>query len=409
MSKRVILAVVFVLLGVAAAVPWLVGQRLRDGHEQWLVALSGSGIQVAERRYRPGWLSSEAEAVLVLPANGTGGPRLRVDTRLKHWDPGADARLSSARTLLAFVGNNPFIALESAISRDGVIQSRLSLAADQRPAGRVRFQPDDRELQGEIALEALSLPSAGGNPYRLQHLRMASRSRLGAAGLRLGDFEIQLATLARAARGAQDRELVHGLYIKSAATAEQGRVTVTSRCQVESLRLGGLAIQRLDALLHLDGMSAVLLARALRVLPLFFLEQPPPGGPQLALAGALASSFARLLQSEPSLSLERLRFATAEGDLDAALSWRLTPPEPRQALDPNHWLQRVQLEGRLTVAEALARRLTAALGDAARETGWVDEGLRQGLLQRRGDLLLAQWRLRDGWLKVNDRILQLTL
>jgi uncharacterized protein YdgA (DUF945 family) len=300
------------------------------------------------------------------------------------------------------------VALDSAIQPDGAVQSRLTLPADARPAGRILFHPADRGVTADIKLASLWLPAADNTRYLLQNLQVTSRSRLGAAGLRLGEFAVQLEQLSRVSPDEPQRDLLDGLRLRSGAEAENGRVTVTSHWEIAALHVGPLALQRLDALLRMNGLSAVLLARAVRVLPLFFLERPPSGGPQLALAGTLLSSFSRLLQSEPALNLERLRFASALGDLDAALNWRLTPPGGRQALDPEQWLRRLQMDGRVTAAEPLARRLAALLGDTAGDTGWVDEGLRQGLLRRRDDLLFARWRLRDGWLKVNDQILQLS-
>ncbi len=391
----------------AAAIPWLIGQRLQERYGLLLDELRRGGLQIAGHRYSQGWLSSEAVTDLVLPGNGFAELRFQAESQIHHFSPGAGSRLAAARTLLTPQAGGPVFALDSTLAWTGESRSELTLLHGGQPIGRILFHPERQRVETSVAFQELAFPAANGGQHQLRGLSLRSNTYLGAAGLRLGDMELWLDGAESGVSGVEGPVQLQGLQLSTDASAEKGRVLLTSRWRIGSVRVGGFSAQRLEAELRLQGISAVLLARTARLLPLFLLERPPPGGPQMALAGTLLANFTRLLESEPSLSLEHLRLSTPDGELDARLHWRLRQPDPQQVLDPNHWLQRLELEGRLHIGEALARRLVAAVCDESEETGWIDDLLRQGLLQQRGDELFTALWIRDGLLQVNEQRISL--
>ena len=406
--KRGIALFLSLLVVTAAAVPGLLGLRLQQDYGRLLDELRSNGLQIIEHSYRRGWLSSRAVADLILPGNGSDELRWRVESRMRHSTPGRGFRLAAVRTLLLHQGGGPIIAIDSDLSWHGGIRSAMTLAASDRPLGEIRYQPETHRVETNLNLAELAIPIRKASQYSLSGLNFSSSSYLGAAGLRLGDMKLQLDGLDFIAPGQAGRRQLRGLYLSSEAKVDKGRVQVSSQWRIAVMGLGDLRLKRLEASLRLQGLSSVLLARTARVLPLFFLERPPPGGPELALAGTLLTNFTRLLESEPSLTLDRLRFSSPEGDLDAALHWRLRPPHPSLALDPDHWLRRLELQGNLNIGESVARRLIAYLGNEPVGSGWLDDLLRRGLLLKgRDDTLRSELRMRDGNLEINGRPVQL--
>lgn len=388
-----------VLLG--GAVPWLIGLRLQQGYEHLLDTLRRNGLQATALSYRPAWLASEAVTELSLPGIASSGPHWRAESRLTHVSPGRDSRFAVVRTRMTPTGGGPAIVIDTDLFLDDGSRSNLVMAASGQSIGSIRYRPQEQRLEASLRMAELSIPAGEAGQYSLYGLDFSADSYLGAAGLRLGGMELRLDGMDFLAVDGGMRRQLRGLHLNSGASAAEGRVLVTNQWRIGALGLGDYTLNRLEASLRLQGLSAVLLARTARVVPLFFLERPPPGAPAMALAGTLLSNFTRLLQSEPRLDLEYLRFSTADGDFDAALHWRLRPPQSTRALDPDNWWRRLELEGRLEIAESLARRLMASLGDESEETGWLDDLLREGLLLHRHDRFYSKLRMQHGRLSVN--------
>jgi uncharacterized protein YdgA (DUF945 family) len=377
--KRLLLAALAVVLGLALVIPWFLGGQARASYEAILAGLSDQGLRVVETDYERGWLSSLAQAELVgePPAGASEGVRLHIASRLNHgpWSPDAPRLMPAAAIVESRVEARlpgfepPPLLLTTVIDLDGSGATRVRLPAIERPAGageagvrseegngEVRFAPGFASFEGRFELPSLEIDRETDGQVLLRGLHSESAGSRGVAGLFVGHGLVTVDSLALP--GVPGGIEARGLSVASRSEPREGGLIDLGT----ELRLADLQVEG-------NGYGPVLLALSLTRVPaeaLAALQQAARTGASdpaagQAVAAAMATHLPSVLEHDPRLAMDRLEVKTPEGIVEAQAWVGPRGLTPEVLALPWAWLAHLEGAARLALPKPLLLDLLAAV------------------------------------------------
>ncbi len=410
--KRLIVAVVVVLVAVFAAAPLVTGHLMENtlaGTTHFPGARDALELEVTD--YRRGYLESRAESELLLRLPEKEPVRVRLTHRIDQL-PGVDGRYATVHTsweptdsdvraeLVEVFGEEIEFALATAlyptgasrstgeipaIDRDGVDFSGTQAQLDTHADGRFDYRLESDRL--ELDAEADSSLVAEG-------LRLSASGQVAEDGFVWdADGRLSLDHLAVDDDGEQGSAEDLALRIDTARDGEQWGFALDYRVgealfDGESFRDAQMrvAVERLDA-------AAV---RALSERAEALQELAARGGSvDEAFSEAVMAELPALIKHGPRVAIDPLRATTDEGDSRLRLSGELPAGMAEGEPNPMMWmamLSALVIEGDLQVPLALLEKSAVAGGQPA---AVVEEQLAP---------LVAQ-----GWLAIEDGVVTTTV
>ncbi len=375
MRRAILYSLPILLIGLST-LPWYAGQRAQGQYADLLHGLERRGVRVVENRYRQGWLTSEAVAVLAYdsPPVRADWPQLRLRSHIRHGPLGLKA-LAKGRLEFLSAHADTYLDLLGADQAPRPQSTRLSMRVGLHGDTRLHFLPTPvqgvlPDLRGELQLDAalerihgsltlgpFDYTDVTGLQLSQGVLDMALDSTLGAAGLRLGSSHLELAGLSVQSPDWPSALRIDGLSLETELGAEQGTVWATADYRIKRIGFDGDRFENAQLRLRLDGLSAAVLGRLSGSLDGLAAEHADAGRKAFALFGLVMGNLHRLLQGGPHLRLERLHLDTPEGPLDATLELGFSGMVANQVLDARRWLESLSASGRLELPEALLQQL----------------------------------------------------
>ncbi|WP_410474175.1 DUF945 family protein [Guyparkeria sp. TX1] len=415
--KRLILAVVVVVVAILAAAPFVTGHVM----ERTLAEVEGfpgtrDALELEVTEYQRGYLESRAESELLLRLPEQEPVRVTLTHRIDQM-PGIDGRYATVHTtweptdpelrdeLAEVFGDDAEFTLATAlyptgsshstgripsVERDGVDFSGADIELDTTAAGRF-----DYRLEGErLAVDDEAGGVETGSEMVTEGLRLIASGQVAEDGFvwdSEGRFEIDRLEIVEANGQGQVEDFI--LRFDSARDEDQWGFAVAYEVgeaviEDEMFRDAEmrLAVDRLDA-------AAV---RAL-VERMETLQELAARGASIekALSDAVVAELPALMSHGPRIAIEPLRATTAEGDTEITLAAELPAGVSKGEPNPMMWmamLSALVIEGSLEMPIALLEKSAAARGQ---QVGIVEEQLAP---------LVAQ-----GWVNVEDGVVTTTV
>lgn len=424
-------AVIVLVAGGAAALPWVNGQRaetaVRDSVAAMQARLAAEPRTPAELsllRYDRGAYGAEAVTRLRLPASAAGN-ELRAALGLPPGPTHIDLRYTLEHGLAG-------VDIRGELVADGLVGALLERlggdAGSLRVDGRVGLQ--ERRL--EVTLQRLqgSLDAGGGSQLRIEPLTAAARYHGGSGegsasagwgglsmeagqgdeGAEIGRVEVEAAgrliagSLANGLWAGESRVTVERLHVREAGRGSgllrDLRLETTTR-QTGPEHMAGTLAWRFGELrapdIALDGGELELAAERLALAPLLALNRAASAG----AAPPGRAAIAGLLEAGPTLRLERLALRGPAGGSLTASGRLAVAPEAAQAAGAvlagggQALLRHVDGELALRVDRALAGDLPPSAA------GFLGQLQAFGVLVADGDQARLDAALADGRLTLN--------
>lgn len=401
------------LLTLGALTPWLIGRWAEQTYQGLLDDLAERGYVAVEQAYRRGWFEASA-VTLIAPATAIDArdpqrllsPRLHIVSRIEHgpralgrWPP----PLLSVRNRISVIGAPralPALVLEGRLGLGGALDLQLRLpdvtyagaAADLHLVdGRsdLALAPGGRRLRLSGALRLLEAQDPDAGALALHSSAWTLSLRRGDDGLPVGTLLLGMDAMrldAAAPAATTEPFALNGRALQLALelTRSDDHLALQATLDLEHLDLPGLVLGPSRLVLRLERLSAAAL-RALVAAERALAARRLPGSLYgFALAGLLAEQVPVLLAAGPTLRLEDLTLATADGPLSAALTLRL-PPAPDESADASpDWAPDRAADGAPDSPPGASAPVALALGEYLQPDFWL------GRLAGEGHLLVPQ-------------------
>lgn len=450
----VVLVILAVIAGAIAAVPWWFGREAEKSVRAYVNDLERNGaVDLTEKRYRQGWLSSEAVT------NGIVEPmqvKVEADHRIEHGpfplsmltsglgnlrpvQALVDSRISATLPGEGLAGRLGPLRARTTIDLYGNGATRLELPASQLEGkdgtsarigaaeGRVSFRPRESRLTGRVKWQGATidapreLPETDGDLQEMAGGRIVLDAVTTSFDLTQSPGEIQLGELELVLEGARaldaggdpvgtlgDASLTFGV------DRREGLIDSSTRVRLQSLETGGrsygpgsleLALQGMDA----QGVSA--LQRATdqgEVSPVLLLGLVVPGETALEVEASFGTPDGPV-QGGGRIALTGKPDPQATGNpfamlalLDARANLSVPKPVAVRLMAERVEQELEEMRGDASQLSASQRREVVARAVAERLDAWV----RQGLLREQEDSYVCEATFSDGRLTVNGEPLQ---
>ncbi|MFO7807755.1 DUF945 family protein [Guyparkeria sp.] len=410
--KRLILAVVVVLVAILAAAPLVTGHVM----ESTLSEVEGfpgtrDALELEVTDYQRGYFESRAESELLMRLPEQEPVRVTLTHRINQL-PGLDGRYATVHTTWEPTDAELRDELAEVFGDDAefTLATALYPTGSSHSTGRIpAVEGDGADFSG--AEIELGTTAAGRFDYRLEGERLAvddeSSSAMVTEGLRLiasgqvaqdgfvwnseGRFEIDRLEIAEANGQGRVEDFI--LRFDSARDEDQWGFAVAY--EVGEAVIEGETFRDAEMRLAIDRLDAAAV-RAL-VERMETLQDLAARGAAIdqALSDAVVAEVPALMSHGPRVALEPLRTTTAEGDTEITFAAELPAGVSKGESNPMMWmamLSALVIEGRLEVPLALVEKSVAARGQ---HVGLVEEQLAP---------LVAQ-----GWVSVEDGVVTTTV
>ncbi len=415
--KRLILAVVSVLVAILAAAPFITGNVM----ESTLTDVEGFpgtrdalGLEVTD--YQRGYLESRAESELLLRLPEQEPVRLTLTHRIDQM-PGIDGRYATVHTtwqpadnelrkeLVEVFGHDAEFTLATAlyptgashsagrippVERDGVDFSGADLELDTTAAGRF-----DYRLEGErLAVDAEAGGVEDGSAMVTEGLRLIASGKVAEDGFvwdSEGRFEIDRLEIAEA--NGQGR--VEDFILRFDSARDEDRWGFAVAYEVGEAIIENEKFRDAEMRLAVDRLDATAVHALVQRMET--LQELAARGAAIdqAFTDAVIAELPALLSHGPRIAIEPLRATTAEGETKVTLAAELPAGVSKGEPNPMMWmamLSALVIEGSLEMPLALLEKSAAA------------QGQRAGTVEQQLAPLVAQ-----GWVDVEDGVVTTTI
>ena len=455
--KKLRLLIVIILL-VAALSPFLLGFEIENRYRGILAEFEAAGYQLTEHTYERGFFDSQAESVLSLPVNSPKTDIEAISFTLKSQvihGPynlnGWVGDLAQVRTSLLYDGKPVFpedlqADIFTTLSFSGDGNTRIELPKLSDPAeldkdlfmdffglsGDISFNLVKGKIALNLAGDGLKVYSPGSGRLEVGKLSLVSESVRDVNDLMLGGGDMSVEYFRVTDEATQYSVDLDNLALSASSSIEDGNVNMTASYRFDQLLAADERFGPAELEMEIVSISAEVMTRFQESVREMQQDQLSPQQQGLAMMGITLGAMPALLEQNPGFRINKFELLTPQGQVSATFSLAAQDMKVTDISAAPLLIQKLVGEATLQAPESLVKQILMGINlqqamaslensDNAEvvdmttlrssieqiTTEQVEMLIRQGFVERRGNMLVSKADLKAGLLSVNGKMIPL--
>jgi len=455
-KKLRLLIVIFLLT--AVFLPFLLGFEIESRYRGILAEFEAAGYQLTSHVYERGFYDSQAESVLSLPVNAPNTDARDISIAIKSQILHGPYSLSGwtgdlAQISSSFLYDDKPVFPEDmqakiftiiGFSGGGKTQIDLPKLSDPAELDKDLFMDfyglsgdiDFNLVKGRITLnlsgDGLKIYSPGSGRLEVGKLSLVSESVRGINDLMLGGGDMSVAYFKVMDESNQFSIDLDNLALSAFSSVDSGNVNMKASYRFDQLLAADERFGPAELEMEIVSISAEVMARFQESVRDMQQQQLPPQQQGLAMMGVMMSALPAFLEQNPGFRINRFELLTPQGQVSATFSLAAQDMKVTDVSAAPLLIQKLVGDASIQVPEPLVKQILMGISlqqamnsiqnsDNAEEvdmvalkanieqltTEQIEMVIRQGFVERKGNMLLSNANLKAGLLSVNGKMIPL--
>ncbi|NNJ92450.1 MAG: YdgA family protein [Gammaproteobacteria bacterium] len=455
--KKIRLLIVIVLF-IAALSPFLLGFEIENRYRGILAEFEAAGYQLTSHEYERGFFDSRAESVLSLPINAPNTDIKDISITIEsqfllgpYSLHGWTGDLSRITSIFLYDGKPVFpedmqaeIITTIGFSGDGNTEIDLPKMSDPAEldkdlfmdffglSGDINFNLVKGKITLNLAGDGLRVYSPGSGRLEVGKLELVSESVRGINDLMLGGGDMSVEYFRVMDESSQFSVELNNLGLSASSSVEGGNVNMAASYHFDQLLAADERFGPAELEMEIVSISAEVMARFQESVREMQQQQLPPQQQGLAMMGVMMSALPAFLEQNPGFRINKFELLTPQGQVSATFSLAAEDMKVTDVSAAPLLIQKLVGDASIRAPEPLVKQMLMAISlqqamnalqnsENAEEvdmaalqsnieqltTEQIETVIRQGFVERKGNMLLSKASLKAGLLSVNGKMIPL--
>jgi uncharacterized protein YdgA (DUF945 family) len=455
--KKIRLLIVIVLF-VAALSPFLLGFEIENRYRGILAEFEAAGYQLTSHQYERGFFDSRAESVLSLPINAPNTDiqdiSITIESQVLHGPyslNGWTGDLAQITSSFLYDGKPVFpgdmqAEIFTTIGFSGDGNTKIDLPKLSDPAemdkdlfmdffglsGDINFNLVKGKISLSLAGDGLRVYSPGSGRLEVGKLQLLSESARSVNDLMLGGGDMSVEYFRVMDESSQFSVVLDNLELSASSSVDGGNVNMAASYSFDQLLAAGERFGPAELEMEIVSISAEVMARFQESVREMQQQQLPPQQQGLAMMGVMMSALPAFLEQNPAFRINKFEMLTPQGQVSATFSLAAEDMKVTDVSAAPLLIQKLVGDASIRVPEPLVKQMLIAISfqqamntlqnsENAEEvdmaalqsnieqltTEQIEMVIRQGFVERKGNMLVSKANLKAGLLSVNGKMIPL--
>ena len=455
--KKLRLLIITVLLA-AVFLPFLLGFEIQNRYRGILAEFEAAGYQLTSHSYERGFYESQAESVLSLPVNAANADikniSVKVKSQILHGPYSLDGWTGDlAQITSAFLYDDKPVFPEdmqadifTTIGYSGGGVTHINLPRLSHPAelekglfmdfyglkGDIDFNLIDGRLTLNLSGDGFKIYSPGSGRLEVGKLSLTSESLRDVNDLMLGGGDMSVASFRIMDESNQFSIELDNLVLSATSSVDAGNVNMAASYRFDQLLAADQRYGPAELEMEVLSISAEVMARFQESVREMQEKQLPPQQQGLAIMGVMMSALPAFLEQNPGFRINKFELLTPQGQVSANFSLAAQDMKVTDISAAPLLIQKLVGDAAVQVPEPLVKQILTGINfqqamkslqnsDNAAEmdmatlqsnielltTEQIETVIRQGFVERRGNMLVSKANLKAGLLSINGKMIPL--
>jgi len=449
---------IIILLFIAALSPFLLGFEIENRYRGILAEFEAAGYQLTSHQYERGFFDSRAESVLSLPINAPNADiqeiSITINSQVQHGPyslNGWTGDLALITSSFLYDSKPVFpedmqadIFTTISFSGDGNTKIDLPKLSDPAELDKDLFMDfyglageiDFNLVEGKIALnlagDGLKLYSPGSGRLEVGKLSLASESVRTVNDLMLGGGDMSVEYFSVTDESSQLSVELDNLGLSASSSIDGSNVNMAASYRFDQLLVADERYGPAELEMEIVSLSAEVMARFQESVREMQQQKLPPQQQGLAMMGVMMSALPAFLEQNPGFRINKFELLTPQGQVSGSFSLAAEDMKVTDVSAAPLMLQKLVGDASVQVPEPLVKQMLMGISlqqamNSLNNSGNAEEVdmaalrsnieqltteriemlIRQGFVERKGNMLVSQAKLKAGLLSVNGKTIPL--